>query len=115
MEKDNCESHGDGLMAITTMSGESDNWVSGYCRICCSIYIFQAKFSKEASASGINGGRIIKLCVMCVEEAGKHLKQNEVANYDNGWVIKPEEGNNEVAITVILHWLGQLPPEAILE
>ena len=97
-------------IAIAAMSGE-DNWVSGYCRLCCYIYIFQAKINNTSSSLGINGGRVSKLSVWCVEEAGERIRNREAAHYyERDWKVKSEIGNDPVACSAIISWLEQLPP-----
>jgi len=100
MGKDKCESNDGSEVFLTSMSGEN-NWVSGYCRVCCVRYIFQAKVNDTASEAGINGGRICKLCICCVEIAGKHINQKEVANYNHGWNIVPESDNDQLVSIAI--------------
>ena len=114
MTKNKCTANDHGRMAMASMGGEN-NCVSGYCRVCCNIYIFQAKFSNEASVSCIDGTFACELSVMHVEESGMPIKPIEVADFNKVWNIRPKTDNELMACSVILEWLEQLTKEEIFD
>jgi hypothetical protein len=106
--KRKCTADDHGRFAIATMSDCEHNEVSGYCRTCCSIYIFKATISKEDSLSCIDCKRIETLCVILVEESGEPLeqeKQRTVADFDKGWATRAKIGNDPMACSAILDCL----------
>ena len=104
-----------GCSAIAVMRNGKNNWVSGYCRICCNIYIFQVKFSNEASVPCINGTFACELSVMRVEESGMPLEPKEVAEFNNVWNIRPKTDNDLRAYSLIIEWLEELTEEEIFD
>ena len=113
MTKHKCE--GKGRYAIITMSGETNHHISGYCRHCCSVYMFNAYLNNEASESGINGGHIRELCIVCVEEADKILKRKAANYHDNDWKTQSEINNDPQVCSAIISQLERLAGELFYE
>ena len=70
-------------------------WREGALRIGTTIYHYWMKQYDEGSEYGIEGGRISKLTIKRGTE--------EVANYDRGWDIKPQDPEAQLALEIILH------------
>lgn len=70
-------------------------WKEGSIRVHDSIFHYWIKQWDEGSQFGIEGGRISKLSLT---RDGK-----EVASYDRGWDIKPQDPDAQLALEIILH------------
>ncbi len=70
-------------------------WREGTLRIGTTIYHYWMKQYDEGSEYGIEGGRISKLTIKRGTE--------EVANYDRGWDIKPQDPEAQLPLEIILH------------
>jgi hypothetical protein len=106
--KRKCTADDHGRFAISTMSAEGENWVSGYIRHCCTIYIFHAVISKEDSLSCIDCKRIERLRIILVEESGDPLvqeKQRTAAEFDKGWKTRAKIDNDPMVCANILDCL----------
>jgi len=70
-------------------------WKEGSIRVHDSIFHYWIKQWDEGSLFGIEGGRISKLC----------MKRDgiEVASYDRGWDIEPQDPDTQLALEIILH------------
>ena len=70
-------------------------WHEGALKVYGDSFHYWVKQYNTPSQYGIDGGRVIKLCI----------KRDgiEVCNYDRGWDIKPNDPNGELALEILLH------------